>query len=103
MSHFKHTCVALPTFEYGDVLQGQRVLPVLQAEVLCDGVEDVHLVPQLGLRVDVSHPQAAGVLRNVADLNLDNTDGVNGWTTVSQCPRTLKDRPACHVSSTGES
>lgn len=50
------------------------MLPVLQAQVFCDGVEDVHLAPQLGLCVDVGHPQTAGVLRYVADLNLDNTD-----------------------------
>lgn len=79
------------------------MLPVLQTEVFRDGVEDVHLVPQLGLRVDVGHPQAAGVLRNVADLNLDNTEGINGWITASECPPTLKDRPECRVSSAGES
>lgn len=50
------------------------MLPVLQAEVFCDGVEDVHLVPQLGLRVDVSHPEAAGVLRYVAYLNLNEAE-----------------------------
>lgn len=44
------------TFYYGEVLQGHGVLPVLQPEVLCDRVEDLHLVPQLGLRVDVGHP-----------------------------------------------
>lgn len=51
------------------------MLPVLEAQVFCDGVEDVHLAPQLGLCVDVGHPQTAGVLCYVADLNLDRTDG----------------------------
>lgn len=48
------------------------MLPVLQAEVLCDCVENLHLVPQLGLRVDVSHPQTAGVFCYVADLDLSS-------------------------------
>lgn len=78
------------------------MLPVLQAEVFGDGVEDVHLVPQLGLCVDVSHPQTAGVLRDVADLNLDNPEAL----TAGRPPRsvlTFKDKPACLVSSAGES
>lgn len=50
------------------------MLPVFQTEVFGDGVEDVHLVPQLRLRVDVGHPEAAGVLRYVAYLNLKDTD-----------------------------
>lgn len=75
------------------------MLPVLQAEVFCDGVEDVHLVPQLGLRVDVSHPQTAGVLRDVADLNLDNPAAL----TAGHPSSTFRDKPACLVSSAGES
>lgn len=51
------------------------MLPVLQAEVLCDCVENLHLVPQLGLRVDVGHPQTAGVLGYVADLDLSSRRG----------------------------
>lgn len=78
------------------------MLPVLQAEVFCDGVEDVHLIPELGLRVDVSHPQTAGVLRNVADLNLDNTDALMAGRP-SRSVLTFKDKPACLVSSAGGS
>lgn len=48
--------LSLLTFKYGEVLQDQRVLPVLQTEVLCNCVEDFHLVPQLSLCVDVGHP-----------------------------------------------
>lgn len=48
--------ISLLTFEYCEVLQGHGVLPVPKTEVLCDCVQDLHLVPQLGLRVDVGHP-----------------------------------------------
>lgn len=77
------------------------MLPVLQTEVFCDGVEDVHLIPQLGLRVDVSHPQAAGVLCYVADLDLDNTDVLMAGRPSHSV--SFKDKPACLVSSAGES
>lgn len=64
------------------------MLPVLQAEVLCDCVENLHLVPQLGLRVDVSHPQTAGVFCYVADLDLSSRSA-HRWSVssseVKQC------------------
>lgn len=68
------------------------MLPVLQAEVFCDCVENIHLISQLSLRVDVGYPQTAGVLRDIADLKLSSKryDGTGelglllGGSTVGQ-------------------
>ena len=51
------------------------MLPVLETQVLGDGVQDLHLGPQLSLGVHVGHPQAGGVLRDVADLDLGGARG----------------------------
>lgn len=54
------------TFGEGDVPQRDGVLPVLEAQVLGDGVEQGQLLLELQLHAPVHQPQAAGVLAGVA-------------------------------------
>lgn len=58
------------TFYEADVFQSQGALPVSETQVLGEGVQELHFVSKLCLRVEVGHPQTGCVLRDVADLNL---------------------------------